>query len=73
MLLLVRGADANQANVRGSAPMFFAAQGGHLGIVRLLLDHGVDPDQRNYGLATSLQTSSQQGYVYGGLPPPPPA
>ena len=49
-LLLFSGADAMQADNRGTTPLHYAAFGGHPEVARLLLvEHGADDDRADNG------------------------
>jgi ankyrin repeat protein len=43
--LLSKGADPNALNLDGATPLFLAAGNGHVGVVKLLLKHGVPIDE----------------------------
>jgi len=43
-LLISNGADVNLANIHGQTAFTFAVFGGHIGFLKLLLNHGASPD-----------------------------
>jgi cytochrome c len=57
--LLASGAEPDPKGI--ATPLYFAAQGGHREITRLLLDRGADPNaQSNWG--TPLQIAARRGH-----------
>jgi len=56
-VLLARGADPNIKNKRGVFPLYIAAQNGHIGICKLLLDKGAEIDEITHANKTSLWAS----------------
>lgn len=42
-------------------PLHWAAYNGHVGCTKLLLDHGADPDSRNYSCRTPIQEATMRG------------
>lgn len=66
-LLLEHGADASLLDSRGWSPLHWAAQCGHSGVVRLLLDAEgtkakVDPGLRSFVGTTALHCASWDGH-----------
>ena len=70
--LLAAGADANaKESIRGRHPLYIAARKGHADCVRLLLQHGANPDALNEaesyaregGDETALHTAAQKGHA----------
>jgi ankyrin repeat protein len=61
--LLRRGADVSAAsrNPLRVQPLHSAAAGNHTGIVRLLLEHGADPNARQQGGFTPIHAAAQNG------------
>jgi uncharacterized protein len=61
--LLARGAEVNPVsrNALGVQPINSAAAGGHTGIVRILLDHGADPNAPLEGGFTPIHAAAQNG------------
>jgi uncharacterized protein len=61
--LLRRGADVSAAsrNPLRVQPLHSAAAGSHTGIVRLLLEHGADPNARQQGGFTPIHAAAQNG------------
>jgi outer membrane protein assembly factor BamB len=45
--LLARGADVDADNGRGATPLYVAAEQGQLEVVKILLDHGADPNVKD--------------------------
>jgi len=62
-LLISRGADINKTNDFGETALSLAAHGGHIGFIRVLLDHGSSTDCRPHG--TTLENWME---VASGLP-----
>jgi uncharacterized protein len=62
-LLLEAGADANVAsrNAMAVLPLNSAAAGGHVGIARLLVDHGADVNARTHLGFTPLHAAAEHG------------
>ena len=61
--LLARGADPLKGTIGNRLPLHFAAEGGHLAIVRLLLKQpGVDPNTRDYTGQTALFKAANGGH-----------
>jgi uncharacterized protein len=61
--LLRRGADVSAAsrNPLRVQALHSAAAGNHTGLVRLLLDHGADPNARQQGGFTPIHAAAQNG------------
>lgn len=54
--------DVNQMNRRDTSGLYLAARRGHMGVVRKLLDLGVDPNAPGYQYGTALQAASFGGH-----------
>jgi hypothetical protein len=50
-----------QHTAAGDTPLMIAAMGGHNYLVRMLLEHGADPEIRNKGGTTALMRASARG------------
>eukprot|EP00959_Pyramimonas_sp_CCMP1952_P135689 2838829-Pyramimonas_sp.AAC.1 len=59
MALLGAGAEANAANNSGWTPLMFAASGGHLGTLKLLLEEGAAVNAKNKYGVTALMATAQ--------------
>ena len=67
LLLLAAGSSVAATTTIGKSALVWAAQLGHDDVVKLLLDHGADPNHamhvQGWGMGkTALIWSSQQGY-----------
>ena len=61
-ILNVHKIDLNQRQGRGWTPLLAATAQNHLNIVKLLLEHGANPDVANLIGATPLMMASHHGY-----------
>jgi len=61
--LLVRGADANTRDRKGSLPLHAAADGGHLELARLLLPRTKEPQAKNGAGRSALDYARANGYA----------
>jgi ankyrin repeat protein len=61
-LLLERGADADQPDVRGNLPLHGAADSGHEDVVRLLLARTRDPAAKNRDGKSARDLARERGY-----------
>ena len=48
--LLSKGADVNTESDRGTTPLYIASEQGYVDVVRVLLEHGADPDTKDLEL-----------------------
>ncbi|KAL8787747.1 MAG: hypothetical protein Q9213_002067 [Squamulea squamosa] len=55
--------DCNTKNDSGHTALYLASSNGHVTVVRILLDHGADPNASGGRLGTALQAACFQGYV----------
>ncbi len=62
--LLANGADPNEPNAIGMVPLHLAVLRGYDDIVRLLLDHGADIDNRAGGSLTPIKSALSYGRQY---------
>lgn len=71
--LIEAGADVNRAETwRGQTPLMWAAAQSQPAMIRLLLEHGAEPDVRAYANAWQRQVSAESRRMYrpdGGLTP----
>lgn len=63
MELLDQGADPNSRRLTGTTPLFFAAQGGHLDVVKILMKTGASVDTPSADGGTPLFVAAQGGHV----------
>ena len=72
-LLLAAGADVNRAETwRGQTPLMWASAQGQPAMIRLLLEHGAEPDVRAFANDWPRQVSAESRRMYrptGGLTP----
>ncbi len=61
-LLIAAFADVNKPNLFGITPLMCAASVGDIEMVRLLLEHHADPDQRDTWHRTALYLAQRQGH-----------
>lgn len=66
--LLKAGGDVRAANKRGANALMAAAEAGDVDVLRLLLDHGADPNskatpRKSGGDITALMTAAQLGHL----------
>ena len=59
-LLIDRGDNVNEKNGAGWTPLMDAAFVGHVGIAKMLLEHGADPTLTNNQGQTALTLARQQ-------------
>ena len=60
--MLKKGGDVNRASTEGDSPLIYAARGGFLDIVDLLLESGANPDYKNpYTGRTALMEAVDSG------------
>ncbi len=57
--LVLEGADINQPGKSG--PLFYAAHGGHIDLLKWLLENGAEADGLNSKKSTPLMAAAQQG------------
>nr|XP_013805316.1 PREDICTED: ankyrin repeat and SOCS box protein 3 isoform X2 [Apteryx mantelli mantelli] len=63
-ILLEAGADPNEVTTEATTPLFLAVENGHLGIVKLLLQHGANINgHHSWSGWNSLHQASFQGYT----------
>lgn len=62
---LVVGQDVNVKNAAGDTALHGAAKGGHVHLVRFLVQKGADRDARNGGGMTALALA-EDGFMFGG-------
>ncbi|KAH7303197.1 ankyrin repeat-containing domain protein [Stachybotrys elegans] len=63
-LLLVYGADIHALSIRGRHPLFYAVEGRHSHVVKLLLERNADPDARSSGEPpTALHLTAENGDI----------
>ncbi|KAM0823041.1 hypothetical protein ACQ4PT_071131 [Festuca glaucescens] len=55
------GLDVNSARKTGETPMFYAALGGNVQVMRYLLDHGADPAMPEERGSTLLHNAAEEG------------
>jgi ankyrin repeat protein len=55
--------DVDDSGIEDHSPLFEASQQGHSEVVRVLLEHGADPNIWDEGQNTSLKWASEGGYV----------
>ncbi|XP_047050229.1 ankyrin-1-like [Lolium rigidum] len=57
------GLDVNSARKTGETPMFYAALGGKVQVMRYLLDHGADPAMPQERGSTPLHNAAEEGHL----------
>lgn len=65
VLILDLGADPNEADESGDAPLIKAVAGGHKAVAALLLERGADPNKANENKWTPLHEAADKdnGFV----------
>lgn len=58
-LLIERGLPVDRTSQNGTTPIYWAAAGGHLDVLNVLLEHGADPFRRMSGGATLLHGAAR--------------
>jgi len=62
--LLNSGADVNESDpANGRGPLHCAAEGGHGDVIKVLLDHGVVPNQQDFNGCTALHHACRSGHA----------
>jgi hypothetical protein len=61
-LLIENGANVNAKGSSGWTPLHYAANDGHIEVVRLLLEHGAEPNIKDVWGKTAIDLAREEGY-----------